>query len=120
MSELDKYTDEVVEGIEDAAKKVLKEAKRDVTNASPKRTGAYSRDWAVQFNKGKNKAEGRVYNKDHYRLTHLLEHGHVIRNGTGRTYGRVDPSPPGGHIGPVNEQAQRALEEAIKEVIANG
>ena len=40
-----------------------------------------------------------VYNKKHYRLTHLLEYGHAIARGTGRT-----PAKP--HIKAVDEMVQ--------------
>lgn len=117
LKEMENYTEEVTAAIETATKKILKESRADVSAKSPKRTGAYSKDWAVQYIKGKNFIEGRVYNRDHYQLTHLLENGHVIKNGTGRTFGRVAARE---HIGPVNDRAQQELEEAIKEAIGNG
>lgn len=59
-------------------------------------TGAYAKSWTWKMVEEKLGEYGVVYNKEHYRLTHLLEHGHVIRNAYG-TYGRTAPRP---HIKP--------------------
>lgn len=48
-----------------------------------------------------------VRNKEHYRLTHLLEKGHAKQNG-----GRVKAYP---HIAPVNDEAQRNVFKLIEE-----
>lgn len=120
MRMLDQYSDDVAEQIRDTTKALLKDARAEVSTKSPRRTGAYARGWAVDLTNGANYVQGRVYNRDRYRLTHLLEKPHLIRNGTGRTYGTLNPKPPEGHIGVVNDRVQKELEDAIKEIIANG
>ena len=52
-------------------------------------------------------------------LAHLLEHGHVVKNGTGRNNGR-QKTREFKHIGPINEEAQKKLEEAVMEAIEKG
>lgn len=43
-------------------------------------------------------------------LPHLLEYGHVSRNGTGRTYGRV---PGYEHIKPIAEELETTFEREV-------
>ena len=71
----------------------------------------YNKGWAVRKDKKaiKKGLLAIVYNKDHYRLTHLLEKGHAKTNG-GRT--RAFP-----HIAPVEEKSERLLLENIKKGI---
>ncbi len=49
------------------------------------RTGAYTKDWTYKhtgFSSNPLMTEQfKIHNKKHYRLTHLLEKGHVGRNG---------------------------------------
>lgn len=76
-------------------------------------SGDYSKDWTKDvFPKERLKVKMVVHNLDHYRLTHLLENGHVSRNGTGRTFGRVPAYP---HIAPVNDWANAELPKRVKE-----
>ena len=117
MNELDNYTEEVQANIIDVTKQILKDARTDVSAKSPRRFGDYAKGWSVKFVKGKGSVSGAVHNATRYRLTHLLEHGHVTKNGTDRKF---DDTPAHPHIGSVNDAAQKAFEEAIKEAIANG
>lgn len=61
----------------------------------------YIQGWTYLMDEGK----AVVHNKKHYRLTHLLEYGHIIRNQFG-TYGKTDPRP---HI-------RNAYKDAIKNL----
>lgn len=117
---LDEYGRDVYDVMEDAVETASKEARaklRAVKSFNPDRhpTGAYSRSWTYRKDADSRiRATGHVYNAKHYRLTHLLEHGHVSRNGTGRTF---DPVRAYEHIGPVNDWAADALPEQIKKEI---
>lgn len=54
---------------------------------------------------------GVVYNKEHYRLTHLLENGHIIKNAYG-TYGRTAPRP---HVKPAYDKIKdKFIDEMAK------
>ena len=52
-----------------------------------------------------------IYNADQPGLTHLLENGHVSRNGTGRTFDPVKAYP---HIAPVQKILGEQLEKKLK------
>lgn len=115
---LDEYGVEVAEALEAAVNNVRKQVVRKLKDTSPKRAGhgEYARSWT--FQKTGKRARGvflggvnvTVYNRDHYRLTHLLEYGHVIKNKKGGPdYGRVRAYP---HIGAAEELS---IEELPKE-----
>lgn len=109
MKILDDYRDTTVDKMKEAVDKAAKQAVNELKTSSPKRTGAYAKDWAAKKDRKANKwAYGKVvYNKKHYRLTHLLEKGHRKVNG-----GMVAARP---HIAKVEEQAINTLVEGIKD-----
>lgn len=106
---LDDYRDTTVDKMKEAVDKAAKQAVNELKTSSPKRTGAYAKDWAAKKDRKDNKwAYGKVvYNKKHYRLTHLLEKGHRKVNG-----GMVAARP---HIAKVEEKAINTLVEGIKD-----
>ena len=109
MKILDDYRDTTVDKMKEAVDKAAKQAVNELKTSSPKRTGAYAKDWAAKKDRKANKwAYGKVvYNKKHYRLTHLLEKGHRKVNG-----GMVAARP---HIAKVEEKAINTLVEGIKD-----
>lgn len=62
------------------AEKIATQGEEELKQTSPKRNGNYAEGWTVT-KRGKVFV---VHNKEHYRLTHLLEKGHAKVNG-GRT-----------------------------------
>ena len=75
-------------------------------------TGAYKNDWTYQEEMGKRFKQGYiVYNAEHYRLAHLLEKGHVLRDGTGRQVGETGKFP---HIKDVELWAQDELQRKVR------
>ena len=87
-----------------------KEARREL---HPSTTGKseYARGWKMQVEKGRLSTKVTIYN-EHPGLPHLLEYGHVTRNGTGRTYA---PTPAHAHIAPVEKELVETFE---REVVA--
>ncbi len=111
--ELSQFTTEIVEQIDISGARIGKKAVKKLKATSPKKSGRYKKSWMMTTDKViglPNKYTLHV-RAPRYRLTHLLEKGHVIAGGTGR----VKAYP---HIGPVEEevieQFTREVEEAIK------
>ena len=106
--------DEVNKEVKDATKHgidtVSKESVQKLKNTSPRKTGSYSKGWAV---KREGEMDVIIHNRTDYQLTHLLENGHVIRNKKG-TYGRTNGIK---HIAPVEEWAVDELPRRIMEDI---
>ena len=112
---LAEYEGVTIDSMKAAVDKASKEAVRELKSSSPNRTGAYAKSWTSKKTKLTNKwaYEKTVYNKDHYRLTHLLEKGHkVVGAKNGRT--RVDPIP---HIEKVEKKAVETLVREMKETL---
>lgn len=114
---INEYGDDVYKVLGDCVDEVTKEATEKLQGVDTFRTsghagGPYSGDWTNETvtDTRINKKEV-VYNEDNYRLTHLLENGHVIRNGTGRTFGRTGKFP---HIVPVSDWAEKELPQLVK------
>ena len=112
---LAEYEGVTIESMKAAVDRASKEAVRELKSSSPKRNGAYARSWTSKKKKLANKYayEKTVYNKDHYRLTHLLEKGHrVVGAKNGRTW--VDARP---HIEKVEQKAVETLVNEMKETL---
>lgn len=112
---LKEYGDEVYNVMGDCISEVSEEAKnrlQAVNHFKNEASGAYAGSWVNEELQGKPLTVHRaVHNEKHYRLSHLLEKGHVSRNGTGRTFGRVAAYP---HIAPVNDWANEELVRQVK------
>ena len=57
--------------------------------------------------------EAIIYNKKHYRLTHLLEFGHAVRRG-GRHLGDVEAYE---HIKPINDEIDAVFQRKMKDIL---
>lgn len=113
MDAITEYGDGVTDAVKDATDEAAKVCLQEVRASSPKRTGAYRKGWKKATTKENATAKTvTVYNKDHYRLTHLLENGHAKVGG-----GRVEGHP---HIGPAEQRAAELLERQIRVKVAGG
>lgn len=109
---LQEYSDEIAEDIKDEVKRVAKEAVEELKSTSPKKTGEYKKGWKTRVEyEGRDDIRMTVYNGKKGQLTHLLENGHAIKNGTGRTYGRTRAFP---HIVQAEQHAAEKLENKAK------
>ena len=97
---------EIVKGVTKAGVKEM----RSAAGAAVGGTGKYKGGWTSQMETGRMSAQGTVYNADVPGLPHLLEHGHVTRNGTGRTF---PPTPAHPHIKEVEEKMIKEFEAKV-------
>lgn len=100
------YSKQVHGVMETCVREEAEDTAQRLKSSSPKRAkgskkGAYARNWKVT----QRGSSFIVHNAKHYRLTHLLENGHVVRNGVG-TYGRARAIK---HIEPALEAAETKL-----------
>ena len=110
MEGLQEYADLATDDLKAAVKKAGNEAKKDIQNNAPVKTGAYKKSWTVKTTKETSNAmEVVVHSKNRYQLAHLLEFGHAKRGG-GRT--RAFP-----HIAPAEQRAAELLEKEVERAL---
>ncbi|HEL0756720.1 TPA: HK97 gp10 family phage protein [Streptococcus equi subsp. zooepidemicus] len=103
---LQEYSSEVEDEIDSIAEEVVTKAVQELKATSPKRFGKYAKNWRFKKN---SKGSYVIHNADPtFRLTHLLENGHVLRNG-----GRSKAIP---HIKPVEEKVKEQFEKKVKNI----
>lgn len=86
------YTNEICETVEEGIVRIGKEAVKEVKRLSPiyegenkkLRKGKYRSGWAYLIERSKGNFRITVHNKQ-YQLVHLLELGHLNRDGTTRS-----------------------------------
>lgn len=110
------FSQEVQDEYESELDRITKEAVKKLKATSPKDTASrrhYANGWTVKSESRRQVKTFIVYNKTKPGLAHLLEYGHAKVNG-----GRVEPSPEGGHIKPVEtwaiQEAEHAAEIAVQ------
>ena len=107
---LSEYSQEVADAIKKATDEVAEEAVQELKSTSPVLTGSYAKGWAKKNTyESKSSKRNTVYNKTDYQLTHLLEKGHVGRDG--RRVKAIE------HIRPVEEKAAAEFEDKVKGAI---
>ena len=111
--EIEKELNAYAEGCTDVVKKSVKDTasdiKKDIEAKAPVgATGKYAKSWRTKKTTETGSSVSYVVhaNKDGYRLAHLLEFGHALRNG-----GRSKAFP---HIKPAEESGKKELEERIR------
>lgn len=112
MGQFTEWTVQVEKSVDKKVKESAEALRSEISAASPKRTGAYSKSWEVKPKREGGMKKYVVHNKDHYRLTHLLENGHAKRKG-----GRVAAIP---HIAPAANRRIGKLVTDIQGIIRNG
>ena len=105
---MENYNADVIEVMSEVIPEVAKESVKKLKQTSPKgSTGKYAKGWAYQLDKGRLRVGATVYGKNGtYQLAHLLEFGHVTRNGTGRVFDKTGAKE---HIAPVEQWANDEL-----------
>lgn len=101
MDYLENYKEDIDEDVIETVDEITKKARDELKQTSPRgkgtRSNPYYRGWAIKLSKRRSGVYHKViWNKTNYQLTHLLEFGHVTRNG-----GRTKPIP---HIRPIEQK----------------
>lgn len=117
--QLEEYSADVTKAINQNLKEVAETTAETLKKGGSykERTGKYTPDWSVTARKAVSVTQGEQYsvnNRKHYQLTHLLEKGHVTRNGK-RTRAFE-------HILPAEQAAEELAVEAVEKAVrsANG
>ena len=111
---LAEYSQDVVEKVNISSEAVGKAAVKQLKQTSPKRHGKYAKSWTMKTEPEVGQPDLRIIHAKapHYRLTHLLEHGHAKVGG-----GRVEGKP---HIRPAEEQVIKDFVQEVEEAIKRG
>jgi len=101
MDYLENYKEDIDEDVIETVDEITKKARDELKQNSPRgkgtRSNPYYKGWAIKLNKKRSGVYYKViWNKTNYQLTHLLEFGHVTRNG-----GRTKAIP---HIRPIEQK----------------
>lgn len=99
-------TAEITSKVDKEAKNVAQQSKKIIQADSPVgRRGKYHKSWKIK----KVKGVYIIHSSKEYRLTHLLEHGHILRNGK--------MSKAIKHIANGEEYAQAELPARIEKIL---
>lgn len=111
----DEKEKEFTRAIDDAIDACNKEAKRSLSKGHGIRTGTYRNHFEVDNGyKKQHHYSGKWYVKaPHYRLTHLLEYGHDIKN---KAHEKVGVSPPIKHVENGRRIAEQVLDERLEKL----
>ena len=103
------FANQTGEKVQEIAEKTAQDGVAELKKVeSPRDTGNYAESWTykkVKLSRGRG-SKFVVHNKDHYRLTHLLEKSHALRDG-----GRSTAQP---HIKPIEQQMVRDFEDELR------
>ena len=100
--------DATIKAVAETTAETVLELKRN----SPKDRGDYARSWTRSvLENNRFGLRNVVHNKAHYRLTHLLENGHI--NPRAKTGMTRTPAYP--HIGIAEAHAMQMLEEKVRQ-----
>lgn len=113
---LTQYAEDVQKGMQEAIDEVGKSAATAVKQNAKQAVHSkkYHSGWTYTAEHDRTGALGHVHNRTEYQLAHLLEKGHVTRNGTGRTF---RPTPAHPHIQEVDDMVADTVERKIIQVI---
>lgn len=110
----EEYAEATVETVDKVTREVAKETVEELKKTAPSghRTSKKYKD-SFNFKKlsSPKAKKSKIVYSDQYRLTHLLEDGHITRNG-----GHTQPQP---HWKPAEEKAVEKLLKQLKQEIEN-
>ena len=111
---LTEYTDEVTDACKEVVDKVSEEVMQEIKDHVTFNDKSYSKSFRIKtsFYDKRNKRNTWYVASPHYRLTHLLEFGHIIAHPKDKTRTRAYP-----HVRYGDEWVQNNFEREITEAI---
>ena len=109
---LDDYSKDIYKEMQVASIQVADKGKKKLQEIAPKRTGKYRRGFRVKSTSNLYSFSSTIYNATNWQLTHLLEKGHVTRNG-GRTKAIK-------HFEPVEKECNDEFYQDVVNIIERG
>lgn len=110
MKGLQEYAEVTNDEMKKAVRKTATSVKKEIQANAPKDRGDYAKSWTTtKVDESSHRLIVKVHSKKHYRLAHLLENGHVLRQG-----GRTKAYP---HIAPAEEHGEKMFEELLEKAI---
>lgn len=107
-----KYPPAMADAIKKAIDKLTNNGVQKLKNSSPRRTGRYASGWRKkEVENVRLKKRNVIHNARYYRLTHLLEKQHLLRNGK-----RSKAQP---HIEAVEQEIIKELPKEIESAVKN-
>lgn len=113
-SAISQYSDELIQNLPDAVKESAQETVKELKSKAGSlfKGTKYPKSFKTKKKTGHNGTTTYTVYSTEYRIAHLLEHGHVVRNQTGKEYG-ISPAHP--HWQPAEEVGIQTLEEKLSE-----
>lgn len=110
---LTEYAEDIGQNVgqiaEEMGRKGVQALRKQSKSALDTGSGDYARGWKSDVERTRTGTTVTIYNAQSG-LPHLLEHGHVTRNGTGRVY----PSTPAHeHIAPVEQELVETFQREV-------
>lgn len=114
-SVISQYSDDLIRDMPDLVKEAAQETVKELKSKAGSlfKGTKYHKSFKTKKKNGPNGTTTYTVYSTEYRLTHLLEHGHVIKNQTGKVYGMTAARP---HWAPAEEAGIKSLEEKLSDV----
>lgn len=111
---ISQYSDDLIKNMPDAVKEAAQETAKELKSKAGSlfKGQKYAKSFKTKKQSGPNGLTTYTVYSTEYRIAHLLEHGHVIKNQTGKVYGMTAAHP---HWAPAEEAGIKLLEEKLSE-----
>lgn len=111
---ISQYSDDLIKNMPDAVKEAAQETVKELKSKAGSlfKGQKYAKSFKIKKQSGPNGLTTYTVYSTEYRIAHLLEHGHVIKNQTGRVYGMTAAHP---HWQPAEEVGIKTLEEKLSD-----